>query len=51
MRDGTRFASGGAAQPSQVTTIDKFPFSQTSGTATDVGDLSQARSGAEGQQD
>ena len=32
-------------------TIDKFPFSQTSGTATDIGDLSQARSGVAGHQD
>ena len=29
--------------PAEVTTIDKFPFSQTSGIATDIGDLSQAR--------
>ena len=42
------FTSGGAI-PTRVTTIDKFPFSQTSGTATDVGDLSQARVLAAGQ--
>ena len=44
------FTSGGFAPPN-VTTIDKFPFSQTSGTATDIGDLSQARSNQAGQQD
>ena len=42
------FASGGDIPP-RVTTIDKFPFSQTSGTATDIGDLSQARYAAAGQ--
>ena len=40
------FASGGNAPPgapSFVATIDKFPFSQTSGTATTVGNLTSAK--------
>ena len=43
------FTSGGFTGSIRVTTIDKFPFSQTSGTATDVGDLSQARNSVTGQ--
>lgn len=39
------FAAGGS-NPSPpaptISSIDKFPFSQTSGTATDIGDLSRA---------
>ena len=47
------FTSGGIAPPAtkRVATIDKFPFSQTSGTATDIGDLSQVKNGVAGQQD
>ena len=37
------FASGGQSAPAPVTSIDKFPFSISSGTATDVGDLTGTR--------
>ena len=44
------FTSGGRGAPSgQVTTIDKFPFSISSGTATDVGDLLNQTSAHAGQ--
>ena len=46
------FSSGGASAPQPfISTIDRFPFSQTSGTATDVGDLSQTKNAAAGHQD
>lgn len=45
------FTSGGQVPnvPTQLTTIDKFPFSISSGTGTDVGDLSLARYQVAGQ--
>jgi hypothetical protein len=44
------FASGGFTSPpfTRHSQIDKFPFSISGGTATDVGDLSLARSGSGG---
>ena len=44
------YVSGGSAPPGpfNVNTIDKFPFA-SDGSATDVGDLTQARSGPAGQ--
>ena len=44
------FTSGGRGAPSaKVTTIDKFPFSISGGTATDVGDLLNQTSAHAGQ--
>ena len=45
------YTSGGNATPvpAVVNTIDKFPFSISSGTATDVGDLTVTRNQAAGQ--
>ena len=46
------FASGGKnASAAELTDIDKFPFSISSGNATDVGDLSEARTLLAGHQD
>jgi hypothetical protein len=42
------YTSGGAS-PTLVNTIDKFPFA-ADGNATDVGDLTQSRHRAAGQQ-
>jgi len=47
MTDG--YASGGRS-PSVTNTINKFPFSTPFATATDVGDLSQARDTGGGHQ-
>ena len=44
------FTSGGFAPPfTDGATIDKFPFAQTSGTATDIGDLNEERGYVAGQ--
>ena len=48
------FVSGGTTGPATLTpvsSIEKFPFSISSGTSADVGDLSLARNGVGGHQD
>ena len=54
MGDNYAFTAGGRGSPPSnpyVTAIDKWPYTQTSGTATDVGDLTEAKQRTSGHTD